>query len=106
MLGAMLPRQFHETLDLYALAKGKSKSEILREALLWWMSKNGVTNKALLAELRGRYKYRWMKKRMEIDKDPETAFLDFMADARWELTEQKIPEYHIDDILNFSYETD
>ena len=60
-VGVQMPPQFHEYLNLYAVAHKATKSRILRKALQDWYDKNNLLNQeqTLLNELGTRLQLEW-----------------------------------------------
>jgi hypothetical protein len=98
LVGASLPPQIHNYLNLYALAKKTTKSTILKELFIEWIKKTKVhaPEMILVDELVERLKLEWkIKEANEGFKD----YTSFLQEVSQELIYKGLNEEQIDSIL-------
>ena len=94
-IGAWLPIQAHQYLVLYTLARGKTKSKAIKEAIAEWVMKerSRTDDSTLIEKIIHRVNTRW-KATYDMD------FSDYKAAARKELFAKGLPAHIVKRILS------
>lgn len=97
LVGVSLPPHIHEYLSLYALAKGLSKSTILKEKIENFISlqKMKQSDDDLLFDILQKIKVQWKAKRIS----EGVSFIAFKTDLEKELIMKGINKTHIKTLL-------
>lgn len=94
-VGAQIPGRLYNLINLYSIAKGTSKSQIIRDALLLWADENEVMLKDLIQEVRREYKTDWLR----VEQYEDVSKYEYHLRRHDELTEQGVPDKIIERIF-------
>ena len=99
-IGAFLPQWIHEYFALYSLAKGESKSAIIRSVIEKWVDDHSHTTEgredALISEVTQKIKYQWKLERVA---HSNTMLSVFKTTVKAELVSRGLRPQHIETIL-------
>jgi predicted DNA-binding protein len=97
LVGANMPLQVHSYLTLYSLAKGTTKTLIIKELLTNWIEKQRAKEEdwMLIDEIVRRVNVKWGA----IKEQSDTTFQQFKVTLRQELLDRGIEERNIKSIL-------
>jgi|AntDeeMetagen681_2_1112603.scaffolds.fasta_scaffold35128_2 hypothetical protein len=104
MVGAYVPNQLYQALNLYTLLHGKSKTQIILDGLLRWQEQEGVEIEDLIEEMaityRQDYKDLQVKEKTSgLPVDSQTPEDQFVDDYRIYLSNKNVPEKVINEIF-------
>jgi phytoene/squalene synthetase len=97
----VLPVRANTYITLYALAKGLSRSIVIRDVLESWLAEQD--DKDVIIQFTDRLLRQWKVHKMSQPVDAVTShkeFLEYLALLEDELRKKGIEEYHIEQIIN------
>lgn len=101
-LGVQIPSDCDSFLNLYCLANGFSKSNIIRSVIRNWKESVGYTEQSLVDKISIKTQDEWTRKKVNIktpsSENIEKAFLFFKADIQVQLKKRGMPQRHINKI--------
>lgn len=97
LLGALLPPWFHHYVSLYSIAKGVTKTEIIKSPLEKWITENYKIEpiSKLVNLISNKVKCQWQEKKCHT----ENALVDFKLEIETELETKGVPKNYILQIL-------
>lgn len=105
LVGAYIPSQLFTKLSLFAVTGDVSKSQVIRDSLMFWMETNNATIETMIVILKRKYQGGWLELKNEIDpnhhKEIRNAYLRHLKESTDELVSENIPIPIINQILDF-----
>jgi len=98
LVGAYLSSWVHSYLTLYTLAKGNTKSNVLKELLETWISQQRTfyTDEELIQEIIQRIEIQW---KLERKTNPLASFKKFKEDLRKEFLDKGVKDETVNIII-------
>jgi|GEM_PF-2072270 hypothetical protein len=100
LVGALFPLQVYNYVTLYTLAKGTSRTNVLKELINTWIAdrlkNHGETEKVLVQEITQRIWQRWIIQRVSGRR--RMTFIKFVELLSHELKRSGLPETYIEKI--------
>ncbi len=99
LIGASLPARIHAYLTLYSLAKGTTKSRVIKELLDGWITvqREKEPDRVLIEEVIARINLQW---KIEKDTNPNHDYTKFRMGLTEELSDRGINEKYISLIMS------
>lgn len=102
LVGASVPNQLFNKITLFSLASGTSKSEVIRNALLFWMEQNNATIETIIHVLKKKYQGEWLAvKNSAEEKDYKALYGEHLTKCRGKLLSESVPQEYVNQILDF-----
>ena len=98
LVGALLPLRMNSYLSIYALAKGITKTEVIRQLVEAWITdqRNTISDENLFKEIVERCNRRWHIQKIT---HPETDFNQFKNELQYELVNKGLSRTYIQLVL-------
>lgn len=98
LIGASLPVRIHAYLTLYSLAKGTTKSKVIKELIEAWITsqREKEPDKTLIEEIIERVNLQW---KVEKNTNPGTTFREFKEELKLELEKRGVNDRYVSLIL-------
>ena len=101
LIGAKVPDQLYQLINLYATRQDTSKSAVLRDVLLLWAEKNGISIESLSREIAEKYQVLWrrQKSKQTSSEEAQNLWNRFLDSCEKELRGHNIPNNIIQKII-------
>lgn len=99
-IGSPIPDRLFQTINLYSISEGISKSQVLRDSLAWWIQRENLDIENLKKEVAKYIQNEWLRKKSTAPiEDLGSRFKTFIEDWRHDLWQKKVNKKLIDEIL-------